>query len=226
MKPYVKNNLTGQVELTVSRRLGDADILALSEVQDAVALALEDDRFFVANSAEELAALPARGELFGIFASGKLCAACALLRPGQGSGLSLDLELVDDVPCTAELESYFVLPEYRGNGLGGELVRFAVRCAFEEMGARYIAATVSPRNYASIVALMSEGGFRIRALKLKYGGKLRYIMLRARDDSSVFTVYERFNLSDIYGISKLLTKKYEGMATFSDENGGFLWLAK
>ena len=225
MKPYVRNIETGAVERLVRRRLSEADMSALLISQRAVTDASGDESLYLAASEEDFLRVLSDGELWGFFAGGRLAAAFSLLPPGRGDGLAEYLDIPDNPPAVSELDRYFVTPEYRRNGLGSELVRFAKRRAFA-LGARSIAATVSPRNRASIRALVSDGGFRIRRARMLYGGKLRYIAAAERDDDAVFTIFERFALEDVYGITKMLARGYEGCATYYDEGGSYLWVAK
>lgn len=225
MKPYVRNIETGAVERLVRRRLSETDMSALMISQLAVTDALGDESLYLAASEDDFLRVLRDGELWGFFAGGQLAAAFSLLPPGRGDGLYAYLDIADNPPCVAELDRYFVTPAYRRNGLGGELVRLAKRRAFS-LGAHSIAATVSPRNAASITALVSQGGFRIRRARMLYGGKLRYIAVAERDDDAVFTVFERFALEDVYGITKMLARGYEGCATYCDEGKRYLWVAK
>lgn len=225
MKPYLRNMNTGALERAVRRRLAGADIPALLLAQRAVTDALVDDSLYVPSSGEDFERVVREGELWGVFAGGRLAAAAALLPPSSGDGIADDLDLAGGSSRVAELDSYFVHPEYRRNGLGGELVRFVKRRAFA-FGAAYLAATVSPRNTPSIFALVSKGGLRVICARLKYGGKLRYIALAARDDSKTFTVFERYAIDDVYGITKQLARGGEGCAVYSDEDGEYLWVAK
>lgn len=225
MKPYVRNIETGAVERVVRRRLSEADMSALLTAQRAVTDAASDESLYLAASEDDFLRILRDGELWGFFAGGRLAAALALLPPGLGDGLGGYLDIPDNPTAVAELDRYFTAPAYRRNGLGSELVRLAKRRAFA-LGARGIAATVSPRNHASIRALVSGGGFRIRRARMLYGGRLRYIALAERDDDAVFTVFERYALEDVYGITKMLARGYEGCATYYDEGSSYLWVAK
>ncbi|NLC78925.1 MAG: GNAT family N-acetyltransferase [Ruminococcaceae bacterium] len=215
MKPYVKNNLTQEVCRAEVRRLCESDADALVRVQERAAGTLRDASLYVMSEREDFLRIMKNGEISALFANGELCGAAGLRFPGD-----------EEYPESAALDFIFVLPEYRKNGIGRELIRISVRRAFERFGAGCVVATVSPKNIPSLLSFMSINGFRISALRQKYGCKLRYILTCEKNSKKLYTVYERFEISDIYGISKMLAAGYEGIAVFRDERKIYIWLAK
>jgi GNAT superfamily N-acetyltransferase len=89
--------------------------------------------------------------------------------------LGLDIGLADtELDLVANLQMVCVHPDFRGHGLAGKMNLVALRC-MREMGAyKHICATVHPHNFWNVRILL-HCGFSLRRLKLKYGGKIRYI---------------------------------------------------
>lgn len=77
---------------------------------------------------------------------------------------------------TAHLESLAVLPAHRGHHLQQSLIN----CALLQVGTShsYCMATVSPQNIPSLKGFQACG-FQIQAKKEKYGGYMRYILLKS-----------------------------------------------
>ncbi len=228
IKPYVRNNGTNEVERAVARRLSENDVEAVLRLQRETAEQLEDPGIFVVNTREEFLKLLAHGELHGLFAGGRLVAAAGFYFPGDtaenhGRDVGLDGEAL---LRSAVLDTCFVAPLYRGNGIARELVLTCLRRAVCEYGALYVLATVSPKNAASLLSLMSVNGMRVVALRQKYGCRLRYILRYEHRSKRLYTVYERYPLPDVYNISRALAGGFEGIATFKNQEGAFIWLAK
>ena len=228
MKPYVKNNRTGEVERAAARRLTDNDLPAVLSLQREVTDALTDASVYVPSPAEEFRRILARGELHGLFAGGRLIAAACFYFPGdapENHGRDLGLRDEELLRC-AVLDSCFVAPDYRGNGLARELAEVCVHRAMCACGAENVVATVSPKNTASLLSLMAVNGMRIAALRQKYGCRLRYILRCERSCRRLYTVYERYALGDVYGISRALADGYEGISLFRSGPDVWLWLSK
>lgn len=124
------------------------------------------------------------------------------------------------------LDTCFVHPDYRKNGLARDLARHCADRAFNAMGADRMLCCVSPKNHASLRAMLSVEGTRILALRQKYGGRLRYILCLSRAPRTTYTVFERWPLTDVYSISRALAEGYVGFSLFTKESDAFLWVAK
>lgn len=119
-----------------------------------------------------------RGFVLGVFSGGDLVGFRNVYFPaahdsewnlGRDIGLSgAQLEKV------ANLQMICVHPDYRGNGLALKMNRLALQILRERGSHDHICATVSPQNIWNLPVLLASG-FHIRRLKLKYGGKLRFI---------------------------------------------------
>lgn len=229
MKPYLKNTKTNKVEKAVTRRLSKADLGELMRVQTEAADSLGDKSLYIESSREDFERiLDGRGEIYGIFTRDTLCGACSIYMPGDApENLGNDIDIPkNELYLCAMLESVFVSPDYRKNGIARELIHICIKRAVESLGARYVLSTVSPKNVPCILSFMSINGVRLVALRQKYGCKLRYIMCYNHEDKQLYTVYERYPLTDVYSISRALADKYVGVATFKSENSIFIWLSK
>ena len=89
-------------------------------------------------------------------------------------GFDLDLNKIERMRV-ANLQMVCVHPDYRGNSLALKMNRVALDLLREEGGYSHVCATVSPFNHWNIRILINSG-FRIAAIKLKYGGKLRFVV--------------------------------------------------
>lgn len=227
MKPYVKNQLTGEVLKTTVRRLYESDLDEIMRLQGAAAGTLEDASLYVPTTRDEFLVLLRRGEVQGMFADGTLCAAATILPAVLGDITANDAGFAQEqLAASATLECYFVSPVFRGNGIARELALVCIDRAAESFGARHLLATVSPKNLASLLSLMSINGFRIRSLRQKYGCKLRYVLCHTRNNPRLYTYYERFSASNVYDISRCLANGYEGISTFTESGTVYIWVAK
>ncbi|MEG2259343.1 MAG: GNAT family N-acetyltransferase, partial [Oscillospiraceae bacterium] len=167
------------------------------------------------------------GEVHGMFANGELCGVCGFIPSLYGENLGADIGFSDsECANCVTLECYFVAPAYRSNGIARELAHVCVGRAVEAFGCTRVLATVSPKNIGSLMSMMSINGFQIKAMRQKYGCKLRYIMCYTHSSTRLYTYYERFSVFDVYAISRCLAKGYEGISLFKNEDGIFVWLAK
>ena len=161
------------------RRLSVADIEAIENVQQDVIAALEDKKVLQPLSLEELQFLLGdHGVMVGAFVSGKLVAFRALLEPPlDDEHLGRDAGLAEhELPRVAYQEISAVHPQYRGYGLQRTLAQVVMQ-ELDHTRFDYICATVMPFNIASLKDKFAQG-MQVVALKLKYGGKLRYVFMK------------------------------------------------
>lgn len=226
MKPYVKNRRTGVVQKAETRRLTEADLSEVLRVQKNSVGSLSDESVYVESDRSDFLNILSHGEMHGLFVGGELCGVASFLLPLDAE-LARDIGIEDDLLCRAfVLDSCFVAADYQNNGIDRELIRICQKRATEKYDALYLLATVSPKNIPSILAFMSINGFRVRALKQKYGCKLRYILCCEYHSKKLYTVYERLEITDVFGISMRLSEGYDGIATFTSEKKIYIWLAK
>lgn len=126
--------------------------------------------------------LKGNGLLLGLFDGQQLIAFRALLVPfvdGEHLGLDAGLSL-EALSRVVYQELSIVHPAYRGKGLQlqmGEILMANIdRSLFD-----FVCATVAPFNIPSLKDKFALG-LHIVALKHKYGGKLRYVFLKALKD--------------------------------------------
>ena len=228
MRPYARNTRTGEVARVVLRRLHEGDLEAVCALQTLCAEGLADPSVFVINTPAEMLQLMQQGEVYGAFAEDTLAACVAIFMPRTAAqDLAADV-LPHRLPeiGNAVLDTCFVHPDYRCSGLARDLARHCARRAFEAMGAERVLCTVSPKNHASLRALLSVEGTRILALRQKYGGRLRYVLCRERAPRAVYTLFERLPLSDTFSISRALADGFVGFSLFAKEENAYLWVAK
>lgn len=161
------------------RRLSVADIEAVETVQQDVIAALEDKKILQPLSLDELHFLLGdHGVMVGAFVGEELMAFRALLEPPlDDEHLGRDAGLAEQVlPRVAYQEISAVHPQYRGYGLQRTLAEVVMQ-ELDRTRFDYICATVMPFNIASLKDKFAQG-MQVVALKLKYGGKLRYVFMK------------------------------------------------
>ncbi|MFO1443315.1 GNAT family N-acetyltransferase [Bacillus sp. Bva_UNVM-123] len=124
--------------------------------------------------------LDGHGLMLGAFVGNELIAFRALLAPIiDDEHLGRDIGLKDDeLPSVIYQEISNVLPAYRGNQLQKTLaILIMEELAKQEHSFRYVCCTVAPFNIPSLKDKFSQG-MQIAALKVKYGGSLRYIFVQ------------------------------------------------
>lgn len=167
--------------------------------------------------------IESHGFILGVFVEDRLIAFRNVYFPSNddsqwnlGFDLGFDSETRNRV---ANLQMVCVHPDYRGNSLALKMNRVALHLLRLHKTQNEICATVSPYNVWNIRILL-KCGFYIRALKSKYGGKLRYIVhqdLRQPglcfEDGSVRVPY-----NDIERLETLLKAGYVGVAIVQDSD--------
>ena len=129
------------------------------------------------NKAEFQNILGDNGVMLGAFHENQLIACRALLKPDPNEDEHLGIDAgASDLTRVLYQEVSFVHPAYRGQGLQKKLGARIMKCVD---GADFdvVCATVKPFNIASLKDKFSQG-MHVVALKLKYGGKLRYVFAK------------------------------------------------
>lgn len=159
--------------------------LTIEHLPDMMALQAKVTEKLVAKSslsplseAEFTAILSGNGSIIGVFSHRKLIAFRAMLIPEiDDEHLGIDAGLPKEtLPEVIYSEVSNVDPDYRGNKLQtfmGELLMKAI----DRQKFRYVCATVAPMNIPSMKDKFALG-LHIVALKEKYGGIMRYILIR------------------------------------------------
>lgn len=158
-----------------------------------------------------------RGIVLGVFAEHRLAAFRNIYFPEPGDkewNLGRDLELIEeDLAKVANLQMVCVHPDYRGNGLALKMNQVSLGLLREKGVHRHICATVSPYNIWNLPILLASG-FRIAALKSKYGGKLRYIVYQDLQRPLLFDQNSTFQvrLDDFKAQKRWLDSGFYGVA--------------
>ena len=155
------------------------EIDAIEKLQQVVIESLEDATILQPLSSEELInILGGNGMMLGAFSEEQLIACRALLIPDPSEEEHLGIDAgASDLTRVLYQEVSFVHPTYRGQGLqkklGLHIMDYVNINDFD-----VVCATVKPFNIASLKDKFSQG-MHVVALKLKYGGKLRYVFAKS-----------------------------------------------
>jgi len=196
------------------RRLDVSDLPALLALQEAVKVGLLDpDLYQTENEAYLGRIIAGSGAAFGAFDGERLAGYGVVSFPGvHADNLCYDVpHLTIDPTEVAHLDGSGVDPEYRGLGIQQRLSVMRIGYAAEK-GARQFLLTVSPRNPYSLRNHLNGGGFRVYAVKQKYGGSWRLILYRPLNVEEPTSFGERrwCALDDIAGHERLLTAGLTG----------------
>ena len=151
------------------------DLPAVQTLQQQVCAALDDPNILQPLSREELLnILNGNGVMIGVFDAKRCIAFRALLKPevGEDEHLGLDVGAVD-LSRVLYQEISNVHPDYRGQNLQKRMATFILE-QIDLSAYDWMCSTVMPYNIASLKDKFSQGMY-VYALKLKYGGKLRYV---------------------------------------------------
>lgn len=160
--------------------LNEAHIPQLMVLQQEVVDALPDKAILQPLDEEELGfILQGNGIMIGVFVSGKLIAFRALLEPvidDEHLGYDIGLQTEAQLQKVLYQEISNVHLNYRGYGLQRTMADVIMQHV-DTTKYNMICATVMPGNIASMKDKFSQG-MHVAALKLKYGGKLRYVFTK------------------------------------------------
>lgn len=219
MKFLYEGPITNQVlrkkQTVYMKRLYLEDLPDIERVQKAVIDSLPEKVALQPLTTEEfLFILNERGLLIGAYIEEELIGFRALLIPEiDEEHLGLDIGLPEEeLPHVIYQEISGVLPEYRGNRLQQKMADVIMQeLPNLEEHFRYICCTVAPMNIPSLKDKFSQH-MQIRALKEKYDGKPRYILMKdVQETASHFTHYENARLEDLEKQQQLLAEGYIGI---------------
>lgn len=208
----------GEVEYCV-KKLSKEHLHKIEVLQQKVCAALPDASILQPLSGEELLnILNGNGIMLGAFVEQQLIAFRALLIPNIDDPEHLGIDCgAKDLTRVLYQEISNVDPDYRGHGLQkilGELIMQQI----DTMKFDVVCATVKPFNFASLKDKFSQG-MVITALKLKYGGKLRYVFAKTLNQESTFTSEQvSVPMEDVVEQQQLLKNGYVGIAMKQLEN--------
>jgi len=136
-----------------------------------------------------------KGIVLGVFKQQELIAFRALLKPvidEEHLGLDIGLEK-EELEQVMYQEVSVVHPNYRGHGLQKTMGNYIMNEVDTEKY-RYVCATVAPFNIPSMKDKFDQG-LQIVALKLKYGGLLRYVFMKDLHNKSLNNRTEKIIIS-------------------------------
>ena len=210
-----------------AHRLNESHIKELLTLQLEVVEALEDKEILQPLDEEELRfILSGHGVMIGVFVEEKLIAFRALLQPeldeehlGYDIGLSTEAELKQ----VLYQEISNVHPAYRGYGLQRTMADIIMQ-QVDLTKFNVVCATVMPGNIASLKDKFSQG-MHVAALKLKYGGKLRYVFMKdlMREGIAAWQQEQFVPMDDTKGQQALLKSGFVGK---SMKKTGDNWLVQ
>lgn len=194
------------------RKLSVAELPSILALQKVVVDDLEDKRVLQPLSeAEFLNILGGNGLMIGVYEGEQLVAFRALLKPDATEDEHLGADVgAENFARVLYQEVSVVHPLMRGKGLQqkmGEFIMAQVDVSLYD----WVCATVMPFNIASMKDKLAQGLF-IRALKLKYGGKLRYVFGKdlRRAAAPAFAECESIAMADTEEQQALLAQGFVG----------------
>jgi ribosomal protein S18 acetylase RimI-like enzyme len=161
------------------RFVDKSSLMDMMELQEIIFQNLSDKEIFRTHSLSYFEEhFEVENSVIGVFTEDGLVAYNVLFFPGLdsdnfGADINLPEEELDKV---VHLETVAVHPAYRGNSLQRKMEAVHLNL-IKDMGFEHVCCTVSPKNHPSLQNVFSNG-LAIKALKIKFGGRLRYIMHR------------------------------------------------
>lgn len=219
MKLLHEGTITNQVlhkKLPFSmKRLYLEDLPVIEQVQQKVMESLPEKAALQALTTEEfLFILNERGLLVGAFVEEELIGFRALLIPEiDEEHLGWDIGLPpEELQKVIYQEISVVLPEYRGNRLQQKLAEVIMKeLPNLEEEFRYVCCTVAPMNIPSLKDKFMQA-MHIAALKEKYVGLKRYVLVKDLENSGVhYTNHVTVKLDDLEKQQQLLNEGYVGI---------------
>lgn len=161
------------------RFLDESNLRDIMKLQDLIILYMCDKEMFRTHPPEYfLEHFKIENSIIGIFTDDGLIAYNVLYFPGDRKdsfGIDIGLER-DELDKVVHLATVAVHPAYRGNSLQ-KLMQGIHLDAAMRLGYEHACCMVSPKNGASLQNIFSHG-LNIKALKVKFDNRLRYILHR------------------------------------------------
>ena len=146
-------------------------------LQEVITQSLADKEIFRTHSVDYFKDLfQVENGAIGAFTDEGLIACSILQFPEKiEDNFGVDVNLpIDDLDRVVHMAKVAVHPAFRGNSLQRKLQGIHLEAA-REMGYHHACCMVSPKNRHSLHNIFSHG-FAIKALKFKFGSRLRYIL--------------------------------------------------
>jgi len=163
----------------VIRFLNKDDLQDVMQLQEFVLLSLKDQELYQPASKEILKDyLNKKNQAIGVEIADDLIGfSCINIPDVKEQNLGRDIGLSkEDQEKVAHIQYSFVHPGYRGNSFQLKLIKHVIEI-IRNMGFCHVLCTVSPKNIYSL-RNMFQNGLLIKAITIKYGGFLRYILYK------------------------------------------------
>ena len=205
------------------RTLTDSDLHSIQAVQADVCATLENPAILRPLSDEELLnILSGNGVMIGVFASERLIAFRALLKPQVDEDEHLGVDVgAKNFSRVLYQEISNVHPAFRGHGLQKLMAQWIME-KVDLTQYDWICATVMPYNIASLKDKFAQGMY-VYALKWKYGGKLRYVFGKHLHGNRPFTSASILvSMGDTERQQQLLADGFVGIAMEQNDDDWFV----
>jgi ribosomal protein S18 acetylase RimI-like enzyme len=194
------------------RFMDEDDLKDMMALQEIIVQNLSDKEIFRTHAPDYfLDHFKVENSVIGTFTDDGLIAYNVLYFPGvDGDNFGTDIDLPsDELDKVVHMETVAVHPAFRGNSLQRKMGGVHLR-TIQEMGYEHVCCMVSPKNHPSLQNIFSNG-LVIKALKIKFGWRLRYIMHRnLLRPSAIGSEEIRIDSFNIEGQVDLLQKGFLG----------------
>ena len=206
--------------------LNETHIPQLQKLQLEVVDALENKAILQPLDEQELSfILRGHGVMIGVFVEEKLIAFRALLEPEideEHLGYDMGLTTEEELKKVLYQEISNVHPDFRGYGLQRIMADIIMK-QVDTTKFDIVCATVMPGNIASLKDKFSQGMYIVN-LKLKYGGKLRYVFMKSlQQETNKWSEEIYLSMKDIEEQQRLLKEGFVGLAMQKDDED---WLVQ
>lgn len=205
------------------KTLSMADLPLVEALQQQVYASLEDPNVLQPLSRDELTnILGGNGVMIGVFDEARCIAFRALLKPDQDEDEHLGVDVgATDLGRVLYQEISNVHPDYRGHNLQKRMAQYILE-QVDLSNYDWMCATVMPYNVASLKDKFAQGMY-VYALKLKYGGKLRYVFGKQLNREVTFgDAVEFVSMGDTEHQQQLIAAGYFGVAMANRDDDWFV----
>ncbi|MGE5328350.1 MAG: GNAT family N-acetyltransferase [Deltaproteobacteria bacterium] len=183
---------------------------------------LDKDLFAPAPNGSYEEILNGRGILMGVFINDRLIGMSSVYYPDDDDdNIGKDVGLKnEEIYKVVYLCNAVIHPDFRGQGLINKLFSYLLDEVKNEGKWRYIIATASPRNYASIKNILSAG-LKIIMVKVKFANYIRFIFYNDLENPISINQSSKIEVLnwDVEKQKELLEKGYVGFSQNKTEEG-------
>ncbi|ASK63779.1 N-acetyltransferase [Virgibacillus phasianinus] len=211
------------------RYLSINDLPLIMQLQEKVKHALSSPATLEPLSEEEFKIILSGHQLMiGVFLEERMIAFRAMLEPEiDNEHLGIDAGLPpEELPKVLYSEISNVDPEYRGNGLQTYMGKLLME-RLDKKRFQYVCATVAPFNIPSLKDKLLLG-MKIVALKEKYSGKLRYVLMNSLSETDKDSCKDKITISmnDSNAQQKCLKSGFQGSSIKQKNNDWYVVFSK